>query len=138
MANQLTRHILLVEDDELLLELAATSLHADGHTVVAAPSAEEAAELLEAHGSIDCLVTDVVLPRASGLDLVARVARSRPAIPVLFMTGQTDPAVDDRLLATGHPVLRKPYTPDGLRSAVRGLPSGDPQEPADELGGEPT
>lgn len=117
-------NILLVEDDAPLLDLAAHSLRSAGHDVVAVTSAEEARSILGAGTSVDCLVTDVALPGASGLELVSAVTGERPDLLVVFATGQGDPRIHAEIRATGHPLLLKPYLPASLCAAVSELQAG--------------
>jgi CheY-like chemotaxis protein len=119
MSHEPSLRILLVEDDVDLLGLAAAMLGSAGHQVVTAASAEDARTLVPDAADVDAVVTDIVLPGASGVDLASELVASRPDLPVVYVTGQSDPAVHERLRATGHPLLLKPYTADSLGDALR-------------------
>jgi len=86
-----------------------------------APGPGEALLVVEQYGArINLLVTDVVLPRMNGPQLVERVRTSRPDIKVLFMSGYTDEAIIQHgILDSGVVFLQKPITPDGLARKVR-------------------
>lgn len=117
----LSGRILLVEDEDELRDMAERTLSSVGLTVVSASSAEEALEVLQEPGSFDALVTDVILPGLSGIQLAARVLTESPDLPVLYVTAYPGGAhgaalPDDRAM-----VLRKPYRPDTLRFRVAEL-----------------
>ena len=116
-----TETVLLVEDEPVILGLAARMLRRQGYRVLAAPSPADALRLAELHdGPIDLLVTDVVMPGSNGRDLAEAVARLRPGIRELFMSGYTaDVIANHGVLDGGTAFLQKPFTPRQLASAVR-------------------
>lgn len=108
--------ILLVEDQDQLRNLIERQLRHLGHQVVAARSSEEAMTRLDEH-EYDLLLSDIVLPGVSGVELARRVANRVPAI--LMMSGFADepPLIDGRAL----PLLRKPFTFQQLSGALADL-----------------
>jgi len=113
--------ILLVEDEEDVRALAREVLERQGHSVLEAGDGAQALQRYEAEGErIDLILTDVVMPRMSGRELVDRVRALRPAMPVLYMSGYTEDAIvrhgvrDSSVLLLG-----KPFTPADLISKVR-------------------
>ena len=113
--------ILLVEDDESVRGLARQVLLECGYSVLDAASAEQAVSVVEEHsGKIDLLLTDVVMPGASGLELAEKILDDRSEMKVLFMSGHTANVTDRRGLAMpGANLLSKPFSPNALTQAVR-------------------
>ncbi|HEX4439786.1 MAG TPA: PAS domain S-box protein [Thermoanaerobaculia bacterium] len=116
-----TETILLVEDESAVRDLTRRCLESSGYTVLPAGSAEEALDALSRYrGSLDLLVTDVIMPGASGPELSRRLISDRPDLRVLFVSGYTDETIaSQRLLASGASFLQKPFTPEALARKVR-------------------
>jgi two-component system cell cycle sensor histidine kinase/response regulator CckA len=113
--------ILLAEDDDILRPLARALLQKLGYTVLEGNNAQSALAAARAHtGPIHLLVADVVMPGESGRDLARRLAETRPATKVLYVSGYTDDAiVHHGMLETGLNFLQKPFTPAVLARKVR-------------------
>jgi PAS domain S-box-containing protein len=113
--------ILLVEDDEQLRVLTRGILKRSGYTVIDAPNGGEALLASDQHpGRVHLLLTDVVLPRMSGVQLAERLAQRRPEMKVVFMSGYTGDAVVERgVLVSRVAYLQKPITPGTLTRKVR-------------------
>lgn len=112
---------LIAEDEVLVREIMAETLRSEGYRVLAAEDGEAALRLArESGGPIRLLVTDVVMPRMSGPDLLERLRRERPEIRVLYASGYAA----DRVPALGGPgtaFLQKSFTPAELARKVRSL-----------------
>jgi two-component system cell cycle sensor histidine kinase/response regulator CckA len=114
-----TEAILVAEDEESLRRLIEIVLQRLGYRVVVAPDGATALEIAKDR-SIDLLLTDVVMPGQSGLDLAAAVRLINRQVRVLFMSGYTAAALDHRgTIGQGDRLLEKPFTPAGLGRAVR-------------------
>ena len=98
--------VLLVEDEEMIRELARGALARCGHTVLTAVDGEEAlAQVHEHDGAIDLLITDVVVPKLDGPKLAERISQANPELRVLFISGYVD-----RELPAEVEYLEKPFT----------------------------
>jgi len=126
--------ILVAEDDTMVRAVTSRVLDAAGYTVIEAADGEEALAVIGSHvGPIDLLVSDVVMPNLGGLDLAKRVARERPEIRILLVTGYNPDGMslqDDGTRTVEF--LHKPFTPTQLltmvatilaRPATRSVPS---------------
>jgi PAS domain S-box-containing protein len=113
--------VLLVEDDEMVRSVAVRALHTGGYAVLEAGSADEALAIEARHpGSIHLLLTDVMLPGASGRDLAEELIRRRPGIRVLFTSGFAGDVVEHHgAILGGVAFLPKPYTPSALAKKLR-------------------
>jgi len=113
--------ILVVEDELSVAELLQRSLERMGNTCHVAPSAQEAARLLDEQVP-DAVTLDLGMPDGDGLDWLESVAASRPELArkTLVITGRTlDPDAVARLTRCGAGMLAKPFTLDQLAEAVR-------------------
>jgi two-component system, cell cycle sensor histidine kinase and response regulator CckA len=113
--------ILLVEDEAGIRALVRKILRRENYNVLEAGSAEEALAIaLEAPGRIDLLVTDVMLPGASGRDLAERIRETRQDLRVLYISGYTDDdAVRTGAIPQGSRFLQKPFTLGALVGKVK-------------------
>jgi PAS domain S-box-containing protein len=112
--------ILLVEDDEIMRSLTRQLLHEHGYTVVEADDGKSALEWAESHpGSIDLVLTDVVMRRMSGPELIERLKTSRPNLKVVYMSGYTGELIAEReVLKRGITLLEKPFTRTALLNTI--------------------
>ena len=110
--------ILVVDDSPDALELMKRNLGPAGHTVVAAASAEEASELLKGT-AFDLVVTDMKMPRVTGLDLIRHVRSHYKGVGVLMVTGYPSIGGAVEALRLGaEDYLAKPFTKQELLDAV--------------------
>jgi PAS domain S-box-containing protein len=112
--------ILLVEDDEIMRSLTRKLLQEHGYSVVEADDGKSALEWVESHpGPIDLLLTDVVMRRMSGPELVERMEDTHPDLKVVFMSGYTGELVAERdVLKRGITLLEKPFTRTALLNTI--------------------
>ena len=115
------RTILLVEDSDVVREVIARMLEDVGFTVLKASGGEEALSLTR-RGDVpfDLLLTDIVMPEVSGVELADRVAAERPDARILFMTGYTDDIVlREGVLDKNREYIGKPFTQMEIVKKVR-------------------
>ena len=119
--------ILLVEDRADVRVLTRRILERRGFHVFDTDDPEHAVRVAD-DTPIDLLLTDVVMPEASGPDLARRIRVKHPHLPVIFMSGFTGhSAIAD---TDGAPFLQKPFTPDGLVQTVRAVLEAIPEVPS--------
>jgi len=116
-----TETILVVEDEDALREVARRILESAGYCVVTARDGEEAIAFCVRHSlAIHLLLTDVVMPRMSGRVLAERLAKMRPSLRVIYMSGYTDDAiVHHGALDIETHFVGKPFTVEALTGKVR-------------------
>lgn len=112
--------VLLVEDDADVRMLVRRTLERAGHAVLEAANGRDAIDAARrAAGRIDILVTDIVMPGASGVETAAELRRANPGLVVVLMSGYADPAVFDSIpradLANFVP---KPFEPAALLNRI--------------------
>jgi len=113
--------ILLVEDEEPLRGMIHDLLVQSGYTVLQANNGAEGLEIArQHHGPIHLLLTDVMMPRMTGLKLAEALTISRPETKVLYMSGYADfNGSQSKLFGSGAPILEKPFTRSSLNRKVR-------------------
>lgn len=113
--------ILLVEDDDDVRQFAATVLKARGYRVLEAADAPSALQIARAYdGAIDLLVTDVIMPGMNGPQLASELARARPTMRVLYISGYAENAVVHHgVFDAGLQYLAKPFSPGEFAHKVR-------------------
>jgi two-component system, cell cycle sensor histidine kinase and response regulator CckA len=113
--------ILVVEDEDAVRSMMREALEARGYRVLVARNGVEALDLAGRYGDyIDLLITDVIMPQMNGAELAQRLARLRPGLRVLFVSGYTDDAVIRLgVLERRTAFLQKPFSLDVLARTVR-------------------
>ncbi|MDB5104190.1 MAG: domain S-box protein [Fibrobacteres bacterium] len=124
--------ILLVEDEDMVRRLISQVLLSHGYNVLEAGSGPAALEVVERHpGSIDLLLTDVVMSGMSGRELSERLLVQRPGLKVLYMSGYTDDAIlRHGVFQNSAAFLGKPFSPGILIRKLREVIDGTETEAA--------
>jgi PAS domain S-box-containing protein len=119
-------NVLLVEDEELLRRCLHNTLSSMGCFVLQASDGAQALEMAKRQLLlIDLVVTDIVMPRMNGRDLVNSLRALRPKLPVIFMSGYADTLpTRDELRSGSVFFFQKPFGVDGLRKAVEDILAG--------------
>jgi len=131
--------ILLVDDEADILATAREMLEGQGFEILDALNAEEAVRVAVSYaGPIHLLLTDVVMPGASGQDLAQMLGLQRPDLRVLYMSsfaiikGQRQFAEVETGLELGAPILLKPFTEERLMEKVHEVLTAKPPSPFDQ------
>ncbi|MBW2568465.1 MAG: PAS domain S-box protein [Deltaproteobacteria bacterium] len=113
--------VLIVDDDEGLLQFAQKVLQGYGYKVLVAENGEDALMVSQSYeGPIDLMITDVVMPKMGGKELMERLQPIYPQMKVIYMSGYTDNAiVHHGVLTTGLNFLEKPFSPKSLALKVQ-------------------
>ena len=114
--------VLIVEDRPEVRDYASETLRDYGYRVIEASNAEEALTLCQREADpIDLVLTDVMMPGLSGVELVIRLATLRPGIKALFMSGYSEDVVRHRIKLEGSRFIQKPFGPDELAENIRAV-----------------
>ena len=113
-------NILVVEDDSLNRNLICMVLRSQGHQVVEASDGAQALELFYPQ-NFDLVITDFMMPKVNGLELLEHVHSLRPEVPVIFTTGSVWALAGKTVLDGMTQFLPKPFEIDALRSTVQRL-----------------
>jgi signal transduction histidine kinase/DNA-binding NarL/FixJ family response regulator len=118
--------ILLVEDEASLRVLAAESLKRLGYTVLQAGNGLEALAVADHHsGKIDAVVTDIVMPRMGGPELVEKLRQKREGVAVIFMSGYTEmAALENAKIGADAILLNKPFSTEALARKINDVRQG--------------
>ncbi|HEY5885700.1 MAG TPA: PAS domain S-box protein [Pyrinomonadaceae bacterium] len=113
--------VLLVEDEELVRNMAREILEESGYQVLEAKNGVEALKVAKQYnGLIDLMLSDVVMPHMGGRELAKQLTTNRKDMRVLYMSGYTDDAiVHHGVLDEGTAFIGKPFTPGALTRKVR-------------------
>lgn len=113
-------HLLLVDDEPMVLQTHARLLRLKGHRITEATSAQEALSLLDNH-TFDLIVTDQGMPEMNGRQLAAAIRPRFPDLPILLLTGDTNTGQPD---ATITAILNKPIPLADLEAAIQNALAG--------------
>lgn len=113
--------ILIVEDEDAVREVASTMLQRRGYNVIPACDSREAEQICRDYtGTIDLLLTDVVLKETGGLEVALTLTNLRPGMRIIYMSGYTDDVVLQHGIRNSQVAfLPKPFTTIELASKVR-------------------
>jgi CheY-like chemotaxis protein len=108
--------ILVAEDEVMIQDIARNTLEQEGYFVLAADNGEDALFLSQQYpGQIHLLLSDVIMPKMSGIELSRRILTERPDIQILLMSGFAENA--DPIF----PFLQKPFGVKQLIDTIKGI-----------------
>ena len=119
-----TGTILLVEDESMVRAVAERALTRHGYKVLTATNGEEALEIIDRGDEIALLISDVVMPLMDGPTMVRTARKSRPDLPILFMSGYAEEQLRKSIDIANVAFLPKPFSVQELAEAVRKALSG--------------
>jgi DNA-binding NtrC family response regulator len=113
--------ILIVDDEPEMRDVCRAALASEGYLVIQASDGVEALEILDRHrGGVDLVVSDAVMPRMGGRELLWEMSRRHPGVPVLLASGiLQDPDASYGLEVTPAAFVPKPFDPRQLIRTVR-------------------
>jgi DNA-binding NtrC family response regulator len=118
--------ILVVDDEPSVRKFAARALLGEGFLVEEAADGVEALALVRSI-SVNVVVTDVVMPRLNGVELLRELSATHPDLPVILMSGYAPAQLDGMGIAAPCGILVKPFGADRLVEEVRRcLPGAGP------------
>lgn len=119
--------ILAVDDDEMVLELISDVLELEDFNVIAADGGLRATELLEVN-HVDAIVSDILMPGMSGLELLEVVREKYPSIPLVLVSGHPGKYRPEEVLLSGAAAyIRKPFKNAELVDSLRKALASHPQ-----------
>jgi hypothetical protein len=112
--------VLVVDDESAVRRFAIRTLEREGYSAFEARDGAEALELVQkGTTTFHVVVSDIVMPRLNGVELMRALALSHPDLPVLLMSGYAAGALTDMGIAAPCAILPKPFPPDRLLEEVR-------------------
>ena len=111
--------ILVVEDDPAVRAFTTTVLRDAGHKLLEAANGDEALEIAQRHrGPIHLLLSDMVMPGLSGIELAAGLRSVRPDCRVLLVSGYSETLTGENAIHESIQYLQKPFSPEQLSRTV--------------------
>ncbi len=112
--------VLLADDEGAVRRFAARVLEREGYSVFEAKDGAEALELVEqGHVPFDLVVSDIVMPRLNGVELLQALSSRKPDLPVILMSGYAMAALAELGISAPCGILAKPFPAERLLEEVR-------------------
>ncbi len=117
--------LLIVEDDEDVRTCMRIILEKSGYRVITAGDGVEAMEAFERHNDIALILTDVIMPRMNGMEMLKAIRETNPGIRAIFISGYTADCIRERGdLEDGAAYITKPFKKEELLQTIRGILNG--------------
>jgi two-component system cell cycle sensor histidine kinase/response regulator CckA len=111
--------VLVVDDEDAVRRFACRVLDRAGFGVLEATDGVQALELIQSRrGGLEAVVSDIVMPRMNGVELMQALASSDPDLPVILMSGYATEALTDMGIAAPCSIIPKPFTAERLLAEV--------------------
>jgi two-component system, cell cycle sensor histidine kinase and response regulator CckA len=111
--------VLIVDDEDRILQILASTLTHAGFGVLTAANGRDAFAVIAEHGGdIDLLLTDVVMPEMNGIELTQKLLETFPSLPVVFITGYSHQIIDKHMVLRNFRIINKPFVPDEVVAAA--------------------
>jgi two-component system cell cycle sensor histidine kinase/response regulator CckA len=118
--NQDGCHILVVDDERAVRRFASRILQQDGHTVYEAADGAEALDLIERGAApVELVVSDIIMPRLNGVELMKVLAVTHPEVPVILISAYAQGELAAMGVAAPCGVVPKPFPAERLVQEVR-------------------
>ena len=112
--------VLVVDDEPTVRRFAVRVLEEEGYFVHQARDGAEALALLQADGTVvDCVVSDVVMPKLNGVELLEALSIRHPGLPVILMSAYGSVQLAQQGISAPCAIIAKPFEPDRLLGEVR-------------------
>jgi two-component system cell cycle sensor histidine kinase/response regulator CckA len=111
--------ILVVDDEGAVRRFALRVLEREGYLVVEARDGIEALELIKQGHQFDAVVSDIVMPRMNGVELMQAMSTTSPDLPVILMSGYATGALAELGISAPCAILPKPFPAERLLQEVR-------------------
>jgi two-component system, cell cycle sensor histidine kinase and response regulator CckA len=119
--------VLVVDDESTVRRFAHRVLVEHGYEVHEASDGSEALEVVRGlYDRLDVVVSDIVMPRLNGVELLRQLATARPELPVILMSGYAGPQLAERGIEAPCSILAKPFSAETLVAEVRRCIRGQP------------
>jgi len=116
----MAEHVLVVDDEPMIRRFAGRVLSEEGFRVYEAADGAEALELIHAGTpDLEVVLSDIVMPRLNGVQLLETLSSLRPDLPVILMSGFATADLAERGIVSPCGVLSKPFTSEALVTEVR-------------------
>ena len=116
----MSEYVLVVDDEPMVRRFAARVLRDEGFGVHEAGDGAEALELIRAGiAELEVVLSDIVMPRMDGVQLLQSLSTLRPNLPVILMSGYATDQLAELGIASPCGVLAKPFSPEALVAEVR-------------------
>ena len=109
-----------MDDETAVRRFAVRVLQREGYLVVEASDGAQALDLVRVEGaSVEVVVSDIVMPRLNGVELMQALSVSHPDLPIILMSGYATAALSELGIAAPCSILTKPFPADRLLAEVQ-------------------